>query len=430
MPRYSRVESIVAELFRKTIGRRCPSILRAFENTYRYLNYLICRERRFRSWVADNVTRVLIPEEREHFFGYYDKTPWHPTKPMILYHRYVNSPHLELVRWSLENNEPFVIDISTTWNWQQGCMLQWRPGYPDQVVYNILDDSGNLACRVRDAFTRQLVAEWQMPIQTLRADGDAGISLNYRRLSVLRPDYGYENESRNFAPDMPLSEDGLFHVDLRTGESKLLLSLEELAQHQHDPSMTNAAHKVNHAVYAPEGNRLVFMHRWFTPQGKRSRLYTINDDGSALSLLADDGMVSHYSWRGAEQVLAYCHLSPWGDGYYIFDDRSDRVKRVGEGTSLWKHGDGHPSFSPDRQWIVTDSYPDRRRVQTLYLFQTATSQEYPVVRVVTPWRYQGTKRCDLHPRWSPDGQYVSFDSAEDGRRMSILDASNLCGVVP
>jgi putative transposase len=35
-------------------------------------------------------------------------------------------------------------------------------------------------------------------------------------------------------------------------------------------------------------------------------------------------------------------------------------------------------------------------------------------------------RCDLHPRWSPDGRQVCIDSAHEGeRQMYIVDVSEL-----
>ena len=78
--------------------------------------------------------------------------------------------------------------------------------------------------------------------------------------------------------------------------------------------------------------------------------------------------------------------------------------------ALDRFGDGHPSFSPDGQWIVTDTYPDRARMRRLLLCGPADKTMIEVAAFHSPWRYDGPKRCDLHPRWDPSGQLRSIDS--------------------
>ena len=41
---------------------------------------------------------------------------------------------------------------------------------------------------------------------------------------------------------------------------------------------------------------------------------------------------------------------------------------------------------------------------------------------------KGPVRCDLHPRWSPDGRRVCFDSVHGGtRQMYVMDVSEVVG---
>jgi dipeptidyl aminopeptidase/acylaminoacyl peptidase len=41
-------------------------------------------------------------------------------------------------------------------------------------------------------------------------------------------------------------------------------------------------------------------------------------------------------------------------------------------------------------------------------------------------QFRGDIRCDLHPRWSPDGSTVSFDSVHEGdRQIYLVDVSDI-----
>ena len=41
-------------------------------------------------------------------------------------------------------------------------------------------------------------------------------------------------------------------------------------------------------------------------------------------------------------------------------------------------------------------------------------------KFLSPLKFNGYNRCDLHPRWSPDGKFISIDSTYAGSRKSYL----------
>ncbi|NMC19821.1 MAG: hypothetical protein GYA33_05310 [Thermogutta sp.] len=89
-------------------------------------------------------------------------------------------------------------------------------------------------------------------------------------------------------------------------------------------------------------------------------------------------------------------------------------------------GDGHCTYLPGNQWILCDTYPDRDRMQHLYLFRTADGKRIPLGKFHLPPEYAGEWRCDLHPRFSRDGRFVTIDSAhEHGRQIYLLDISRI-----
>lgn len=364
-----------------------------------------------------------LKENQQHFFGYYDKTPWDSEGKRVLYHRHRKGAGIDLVVYELATDHATVIDTSLAWNWQQGAMLQWWPGSANGVVYNTIVNDRKLVAIIRDCVSNEIVKSLPMPIQTVNRGGKSAISLNYRRLARLQPAYGYLREVDNFAPHQEYDKDGLWLINVEKSTADLVLSIEKLINYKPVASMQEAQHKLNHAMYAPGNNRVAFLHRWITRNGKIDRLFTVKDDGSELFLLADDGMSSHHSWLDAERLVAYCRKKPWGNGYFLFRDQTNSVETVGKGV-LDTRGDGHPTFSPDGRWIITDTYPDHDRMQELLLYDTIKKEKQVVGRFFSPWNFVKTVRCDLHPRWSPDGKWISIDSVHSGRRaMFLLDIS-------
>ena len=80
---------------------------------------------------------------------------------------------------------------------------------------------------------------------------------------------------------------------------------------------------------------------------------------------------------------------------------------------------------------VADGYahrePEKSRLQHPYLVHLPTSRRFPLGHFHSPPEYTGEWRCDLHPRYSPDGRKVVIDSAHEGqgRQMYLIDISKI-----
>ena len=224
---------------------------------------------------------------------------------------------------------------------------------------------------------------------------------------------------------MSYEEDGIWRIDLETGESELILSLAHFISLNHNKTMDKSPHKINHIMYSPLGKRFVFMHRWIGPYGKIDRLYTANTDGSELYCLADDKMVSHYFWLDDKHLIAWARKEPVGDKYLLLKDNSNDFEMIGKDI-LNIYGDGHPHVHPGKKWIITDTYPNKARIRELLLYNLKTNRLLAVGAFLSPLKYHKACRCDLHPRWNPDGTKISIDSAHEGFRNSyIIDVTNL-----
>ena len=131
-----------------------------------------------------------------------------------------------------------------------------------------------------------------------------------------------------------------------------------------------------------------------------------------MYVLSDDDMVSHCFWKDSTHILAFENKKGTGTGYYLMTDGTQ------EYVHCWPEltGDGHPSYAPDGSGIITDSYPDRARIQYVRLMKDEKSAPMIVAKVFAPFRYDNDTRCDLHPRWNHAGDKICFDSVFEGHR--------------
>jgi hypothetical protein len=75
--------------------------------------------------------------------------------------------------------------------------------------------------------------------------------------------------------------------------------------------------------------------------------------------------------------------------------------------------------------MAADTYPDADGVQRLGLVDVASGKVIELGRFLhrTP-DVTGDTRCDLHPRWSADGQRLTVDTIHLGeRKIFMLDLS-------
>ena len=132
-----------------------------------------------------------------------------------------------------------------------------------------------------------------------------------------------------------------------------------------------------------------------------------------LHLLSDFGMVSHCFWVNEETVLGYLRGPGGKDGYWLVNVNSGTFVECMQ-NKLARFGDGHPHVYGD--WFVTDTYPDKARMQHLLLCNWKTGELREIGEFFHGFEFEGENRCDLHPRFSPDGIAVFFDSVFTGKR--------------
>ena len=96
-------------------------------------------------------------------------------------------------------------------------------------------------------------------------------------------------------------------------------------------------------------------------------------------------------------------------------------------------GTGHPTISPDGQWLLTDANSTRgaRRPATLRLIDLAGRTCRDLATVDNPLFQDEPLRCDAHPVWDRTGRRFCFQGSPlRGRQLFIADPFHPAGEMP
>jgi glycosyltransferase involved in cell wall biosynthesis len=391
-----------------------PMVKIVFKRCYQRFMFVMSHKVKYEG----DVTRISPDDGYEYFFGYYDKSPWDADDRYMIalkvkqaYRCVAPNEEGELVLIDTQNGNKITAFAKThAWNVQQGCMAQWLgPDFSTCIIYNDFRN-GSYCSVVYNVKKRKEERVYDIPVYDVAKDGKFALSLDFSRLHRLRPGYGYSNlpdkTVKNLCPD----QCAIWKLDLITGEVFELFKYTELAAFESRPEMKDAEHKVNHLMISPDGKRFMMLYRWYVGKKKYTRLLTASCNGTELYNLSDDDFASHCYWKNNNEILSFLSKKESGKHYYLMQDRTQNYRM------LWPEleNDGHPSYSPDGSMVVTDTYPNRVRMASLYICRGEGVKQ--IARVFAPFRYDNDVRCDLHPRWNHTGDKICIDSVLNGKR--------------
>lgn len=373
-----------------------------------------------RTRAEGNITRVSPDDGYEYFYGYYDKSPWDAADRYMICIRVQQThnsvapkePGTVCLIDTAENNKIIEIGKTHSWNVQQSCMAQWvGPDFKSRIIYNDFRDNHycSVVFNVKEMKEEKVLP---LPVYDVSRDGSFALSLDFNRLHRMRPGYGYSNQPDNTKGDLCPDKTCIWKLDIRTGDIEKLFKYTDFAAFLPDETMKGAEHKVNHLMIRPDGKRFMVLHRWFCKGRKHTRLVTVNVDKTEMYNLSDDVLVSHCCWKNNEDILSFLRKKETGDHYYLMKDKTQEYQM------FWPRlkTDGHCSYSPDGSLVITDSYPNRKRMAFVYVCAEYQEQPVRIVKVFSPFKYDNDCRCDLHPRWNRAGNKVCIDSTHEGKR--------------
>ena len=374
---------------------------------------------------------------------------------------------IELGYYNLLSGTWTKIGESDSFNWQQGAMMQWLPGKGNEgkVVYNC-SENGRLVSKLYDIDSCETrIINW--PIYGITPDGKYSISLNLERSYWCRA-YHYESvANKQYNVDVA-EDDGIFKIDLQNNTIKRIIAIQDIIALEPENNFEHLKHWLEHVMINQDGTRFVFLHRYSPPSDPyqyQTRICLAKIDGSELQVISDKSKFdwSHFGWQGDNFAIytvlnnklgsSYRELGKEGTNNSPIRKMVFKValsvkklipaslrKKLKGGQSYYQYYtinnngdyclcenwdnvffdiDGHPSFTRDGRYMITDSYPDRNRMQRLIVFDTVTHKGIVIAQLYAG--LQGNPAsCDLHPKLSADDSHVVVDTAYTGMHRMIV----------
>lgn len=375
--------------------------------------------------------RQITEGPKHHFCAcYYGICPWDSTGRYLVVLETNFSDRLptdndkaKICLADLQTRKLKVIAETSAWNFQQGAMVHWLGTAPDrEIIYNDRID-GKLVSVILDVHSgkRRVLSR---PVAAVAHDGKTAISVSFDRLAHVRADYGYAGGQDEHRDKPHPKEDGLFLIDLTTGESKLILSLDAIWNAEPLRGYEMETLFVNHVLFNRTNDRLFFLSRMRDLDNRgvlQTCCMTVDPTGANVRCVLPYAVWggSHYDWLDDRQLVV-TRFQPEQDPAWVhlfFTDGKPGLNKLAPDVLT---RDGHCHFSPDGRWLVTDSYPDAKRMQDLYLLRLDNKQAVRIARLREPPSYRGGWRCDLHPRWSRDSKQICIDSTHDDTRQVYI----------
>ena len=379
--------------------------------------------------------------EKHHFFGYIGQCqtiPWNASGRYILgleIDRIDRMPKPEeaatvVLVDTRDQNRIIRVDKTHAWNPQQGTMFYWNPINPEfQFFFNDREvETGKVFTVLYDIEEKHRIREYRYddtPIGNggVAADGSAWLGLNYGRLARLRLVTGYPEALDWSRDEIAPRNDGIFIVDIMTGEKQLLVSYFDLDQklREHKPDLDHSGLFINHTLWSREADRVYFFARggWGKMAGDKINVpFSVNADGTGLTL-HEQHIGGHPEWAEGNLLIG----SEKGrdgekDRQVLYHVDSKKIAGQLGNPEIFPDPEGDISLSPDGNWFVNGYSKSSRNHYVVYRMSDGA---YVRSEGISKGSYSGDIRIDPAPRWNRTSDAILVPGiAENGTRQMFM----------
>jgi hypothetical protein len=373
--------------------------------------------------------RQLTHGPSHHFFGYIghvQNIPWSGDGRYIVALRTSFQDRMpnpaepaDVVLIDTQNgNRIEKIDESRAWNFQQGTMFYWNPEAASrELIFNDRDpETHKVFAVVYDVAARKRIREYRFDDTPLGNSGVAQrggyfLGLNYGRMARLRPVTGYPGAFDWNPAEAAPANDGVFIVDMATGEKRLLVSFADMARAVDTKGRDLF---INHTLWSRDDSRIYFYIRGdFGNRDRRIDIpVSIRPDGTGLTSHQHVG--GHPEWLDGTRIIGSS-----GDKMVVYDvDAKEMVETLGGSETFPKVG-GDVALSPDGKWLVVG---DRKGVENYYVvLRRADRARLQTRGFPHPGYTSGDLRVDGSPCWNRTSDAFLFPAiAADGTRQLFV----------
>lgn len=323
-----------------------------------------------------------------------------------------------------------VVDQTCGWNPQQGTMFYWNPAHPETqfffndrdrrtgkiftVLFDITADGGK-GKRIREyRFDDTPVANGGVA-----QNGGYFTAINYARMARLRPVTGYPDAWDWTKGVGAPADDGIFRVDIETGQKRLIVSFAQLKEALRGTvEKLEARHLfINHTLNNRNNDLIYFFCRADFEQqvnGPRvNAVFTVRPDGSELTR-HQTFIGGHPEWGWGAQIIG-----SHGDKQVVYDAAGKKIVDSLGGKDVFPNPEGDIALSADGSWFVNSHREGEHHHYTFLHLATRRIVKSPPVFLAN-WT-RGALRLDPAPTWNRTSDAIVVPGiAADGTRQMFL----------
>lgn len=385
--------------------------------------------------LALNVKQITHGPQH-HFFGYIGQsltTPWNASGRYILslrtgFHdrmpRSEDAADVVLID-TQDDYRVIPIELTRAWNFQQGTMFYWNPLQPEtQFFFNDRDPStGHVFTVLYDIEEKRRVREYRfddVPVANggVSPQGEFFLAINYGRMARLRPVTGYPEAADPTADTHAPENDGIFRVDIATGERKLLVSFRQLRdrlrdRHEH---IDDVGFYINHSLSNRTGEYVYFYARGRYGEEPMAVNVpcSIRTDGTALK--THEFIGGHPEWDEGTVVIGAKK-----EHQVRYDIAQQQIIGQIATPKIIPSPGGDIALSPNADWFVC-GYSTKLNNQYAIFRRSDGAYAHSPIFSRGPYT-RGELRIDPAPRWNRDNNalLVPGMTADGTRQLHVIE---------